>query len=398
MMNIVIVSYYYPPSEGPAGERLYFFAKKLSERRCNVIVLSANLGGGRYYPDLENVKHIQVGECPSFKGERRFNAAKKVLSFFKIKFHLLKSFNFLFNITPHGKWKSEVIDRIKSGNIKLPGNVDYVISSFPDRSSIDVGKIVSSYTGAKWIIDYRDLWSINHYSAHSTIVKSFLVWKEKEAIKDSKALIFASDSLMNDFKVYFNLSMKMISIYNGYNPLDSNIIKCKNKGLPFSIVYTGSLYGGKRDVTPFFNLLEEIPDSVFTIYLLSYVEDGKYINSVIPNHLSNRVLVRYEVPHNETIEVQKCADILALIVMNDGCDSSYPTAKIFEYMKTGIQIVSNASKNSEIDKILLETGSGCLIDEFKHSDRVEPLAKKNILKYSREVQNEKLYNLLESLK
>ena len=397
-MNVVIVSYYYPPSAGPAGERVYFFAKKLSDKKINVFILSANLGGDRHYPDLENVTHIQVGELASMAQKNRFIIVKRILSFFKVKFHILKSFGFLFNITPHGKWKNEVLNKLKFGELHLPDKIDYVISSFPDRSSIDVGKVVASATGSKWIIDYRDLWSINHYSGHSSLTKFFLVWKEKKIIKDSNALIFGSDGLMNDFIAHFDLSMKMISIYNGYNPLDQIKIERIKNDLPTSIVYTGSLYGGKRDITPFFNLLEEIPNSIFTICLLSYAEDGQYLTSVIPNHLSDRVLVRYEVPHNETIELQKRADILTLIVMNNGLDSSYPTAKIFEYMNAGVKIVSNASRGSEIDKILIETNAGCLIDDFETYNLIDNFENRSIRQYSREVQNEKLYELLQSLK
>ncbi|MDA8865585.1 hypothetical protein N9I24_04810 [Gammaproteobacteria bacterium] len=397
-MNVVLVSYSYPPSEGPAGERIYFFAKKLSDKKINVVILSANSGGERHYPDLDNVKHIQVGELVDLRYKSGFSLAKKVISFFKLKFHILKSFKFLFDLTPHGRWKNEVLNKIKSGHIRLPNQVDFVISSFPDRSSVDVGKVIANQYKAKWIIDYRDLWALNHYSDHSSITKLYLGWKEKLIIKNSCALIFASDGLMSDFKTYFNLPTKMLSIYNGYNPLDQKRKEPRNLDAPFSIVYTGSLYGGKRDISPFFKLLDEIPDSVFKICLLSKYADSDYIESIIPDHLSNRILIRYEVPHNETIELQKSADILALVVTNDGIDFSYPTAKIFEYMKAGVEIVSNARPGSEIDKILLETKSGCLIDNYIAKGQNPEFNKRNILKYSREVQNEKLYNLLISLK
>jgi len=119
--------------------------------------------------------------------------------------------------------------------------------------------------------------------------------------------------------------------------------------------------------------------SVFTIYLLSYSEGGEYIKSVIPRHLTDRVLVRYEAPHNETIKLQKSADILALIVMNNGLDFSYSTAKIFEYMNAGVKIVSNAAKGSEIDNILFETKSGCLIGDFVVSDGITDRNNRNIL-------------------
>ena len=397
-MNVVIVCYYYPPTEGPAGERIYFFAKKLSDKNINVVVLSADAGGERYYPDLDNVKNIKVGDATDLRKKTNFILAKKILSVLKFRFHILKSFEFLFNLTPHGKWKNEVLSKIESGQIALPQKIDFVISSFPDRSSIDVGKVISAQSGAKWIIDYRDLWSLNHYSGHSSITKAFLGWKEKAIVADAQALIFATNSFMNEFKTYFNLSMKMISIYNGYNPLDQERIGVRDPKLPFSIVYTGSLYGGKRDISHFFDLLEQVPGSVFTICLLSYSEDGEYIKSVFPRHLTDRVLVRYEVPHNETIKLQKSADILALIVMNNGLDFSYSTAKIFEYMNAGVKIVSNASKGSEIDNILFETKSGCLIGDFVVSDDITDRGNRNILPYSRDVQNEKLYELLLSLK
>lgn len=179
------------------------------------------------------------------------------------------------------------------------------------------------------------------------------------------------------------------------------------------IVYTGMIYPGWRDPAPLFlavnNLIQsnKINKHQVEIHFYGQRQPGLY-ELVKEKSAESFVKIHGHVSREAALHAQEKAGLLLLLESGEEVAKGVLTGKIFEYMVSGVPILSLGSKeDSAIGEIISETGVGVVcaddVDKIEKSiiqvlqGKVDGIYSPNleaISQYSRKVQAENLLNQL----
>ena len=123
---------------------------------------------------------------------------------------------------------------------------DIIFSSATPYTSHLVAKKVSRKYNIPWIAEFRDLWSDNHYRKSSFFDR----WLEKRTMYSSNAMITVSDPLTQIMVTKYK--QPIYTVQSGYDAEDFKFQMNFTSSQKINIVYTGSIYEGKRDPSPLF--------------------------------------------------------------------------------------------------------------------------------------------------
>jgi glycosyltransferase involved in cell wall biosynthesis len=66
------------------------------------------------------------------------------------------------------------------------------------------------------------------------------------------------------------------------------------------------------------------------------------------------------VPHSDAIEIMQAADVLLLLMSDNGHWSDIMPAKVFEYLRSGTPVLAIAP-DGPASRVIIETGVGCVV-------------------------------------
>jgi hypothetical protein len=172
--NILIITYYWPPSGGPAVQRWLDFANRLAKDNYNVFVLTVSEQTATYTsydPTLLNQidpriqihyadaidyfafykKFIGKGTVPgnALADDTNPNFIKKISRFIRGNF---------FIPDPRIGWKKQAVKVAQK--IIIDEGIDVFITAGPPQSTHLIGLgLKSKKTNIKWIADFNDYWT-----------------------------------------------------------------------------------------------------------------------------------------------------------------------------------------------------------------------------------------------
>lgn len=414
--RITIVTYNWPPRNAIGTHRPYHWAKCWSQDpRFEVTVLTAK----KYsfdepldlkLPMLDNVLIIEVPFIKTNINVRKFN------------FRILKKIkNFLSKFLAHpidirNGWITQSKHLLKG----IADDTDIVISTYgPAASHILASQIKTLNPKCYFIADYRDLWSLNHLSNLNSKQREYEYQRESNTIINKANLLSTvSSDLANQLER--NLKIKTLVVPNGFDlSLDEvrNNLRSKNiyRG-KLIICYTGRIYVGHRDPTPLFYAIEQlIKEGRITADLIEvqiYGTGCEEIDTILRDNINFSYFVKLygHVNRDSILKIQKEASLLLLLESSDPVNQGVLTGKVFEYIATGVPILSLGSlKGSAIDELLISTGTGiCVQDDITLLKDVilDQINNKNkwynpnfdeICNYSRSIQAESFINRIMEL-
>ncbi len=403
LKKVLMITYYYPPMSTVAIHRIMRYAKHLSDYGWQPIILTVNKGSVQSDNDLlKNLDiNISVNRTYSFepfnlnnplfsytynslKEEKSEHIKGKYLNniIFKIARKLYHVFLYIVNIfmIPDNTigWLPFAV--LKGRKIIRGENIDIIYATGGPFTCFLIGFFLMKFYKKPLVLDYRDQLTGHVYHNETPyqfrivkkIQEKLLIFIEKKIIKYSKKIIFVSDM----FRRTFMLSHKEISqnrfitITNGYNDYTLKSIKnvsktANNKKLTF--VYSGTLYGPripKYFLTAIDQLIDEKKinkDRVEIIFIGTIM--NKEIFENINNMKYNQVVkVLGQIPYKEALYYIKISDVLLLIMGNTQLDKIAIPVKVFEYFLTNNFILGLTPKKSELDRIILESNTGKVID------------------------------------
>ncbi len=299
---------------------------------------------------------------------------------------------------------------------------DYIISSFsPPAVHIVSHKLKLQYPNIKWIADFRDLWAYNHIIKAKGVFEKIEKRKEKKTISNADALITVSAPLTKEMKKHYPLH-KIFTIENGFDPDEfphwkRNITtqpKLRNK---LVISYLGTIYPKRRDPSILFQavneLIEEKKITKRDIEINFYGNNKKELTDIIEKKKYNKfniINIKGFVSREQSLKIQKESDLLLFLEWNDPSAKGVLTGKLFEYLVSGTPILAlGISKENAAGEVIEKTQTGKLFlekEELKKEllkifleKRIEFYNPnlKEIEKFSREKQVEKLIEILESV-
>jgi glycosyltransferase involved in cell wall biosynthesis len=241
---------------------------------------------------------------------------------------------------------------------------DLIIATSPPEVVFFVARSLSRRTGVPWVADFRDLWFRDMRLHHSRVASSLSGPVNRWLVKDACALVTVSRGLQNRLSAY--LGRDVLVSYNGYfekEPERAPPAASRADG-KLRIVYTGRLYPGRQNPEALFEALRklksDIPDLAARLSVHFFGFDAPRLRPLFARHGVDDCVVAHDfVTYQESIELQRGADILLFLDWTDPRAEGVLTGKLFEYLGSGRPILALGNRrDSEAAGIIAKAEAG----------------------------------------
>ena len=415
MKKLLIIVYYWPPCGGVGVQRWLRFIKYLPQHGWEATVLTTQNGD---YPAIDESllaeipKEIEVirTKTPTFSGMYKKTGENKVPygsleinsndSFFKkvsiwIRLNLvIPDARKIWNRFAYNSARKEL----------LTNKYDAVITTGPPHSTHLIGLKLKNKYNINWIVDLRDPWTQMGYLKNVkrlSVTSYFDKRLENKVVKSCDALLAASQKIISDLDCPPD---KIHLITNGFDPQDYKEIQKKRIDENFNLNYFGSLPPESNPISVLKAVIQLHKQGITNIKMNFW---GNISEEVIAplNKLDDSGIIKFHqhIAHDKAIELMFNSSMLLLMINNVKNNEGIITAKIFEYMGSGITILGVGPTSSEPATILYETGSGKMfqydeVDEIaEYIESVYKLWKQGKEKGSKDIEKYSCMNLTKKL-
>ncbi|PWB76156.1 hypothetical protein C3F09_00990 [candidate division GN15 bacterium] len=231
--------------------------------------------------------------------------------------------------------------------------VDLILSSSPPHSAHLLAAHVASRTHKPLIVDFRDLWTQNTSYAERKLSPALGRRDrryELSVLRQAAGITVNTDTfkaqLMENNS--FLRSDQIDVVTNGFDPDDFKEFVASGTGENrFTLLYTGSLYGGHRNPEFFFTAvrmwMNQRPEVAGQIRLLFIGNWAPEHAGLIERHGLGEVIVKRDwMPQREALKETFAADLLLLFQGFDPALAAAIPRKLYEYMITNKPIMAFA--------------------------------------------------------
>lgn len=373
--NVLLITYYWPPSGGAGVHRWLRFSNYFKENNCNLTVYCPEDAA---WPAIdENLnKHVSndvtVIRRKIFEPNKFLNRGKKA----GVGFTQSKKQSFvqkamiwvrgnLFIPDSRVFWIKPSV-RFLSTYLKNHPEITTIISTGPPHSTHLIALKLKEKFDLKWIADFRDPWTqIDFYAdllpgkradkKHKRLEKLVLT-KANEVVTVSNACAEGLEEIAK---------RKIHVVTNGYNfpEFDSSKVELNQD---FTISHFGSMPFTRNPLVLWKVLGQLIQSNTemaarLKINLIGTV-DYQVINSLKEFDLEDYVTITPPIPHQESILLQRSSQLLLLVANNAGNVKGILTGKFFEYLGAKRPIIAIGENESDLQTIVNHTKCGCFVD------------------------------------
>lgn len=373
-LRIVIVTFAWPPRNSIGAHRPYSWARYWSAAGAQVRVLTA-----RKYaydepldlnlPPLPNVEVIET----DYASDRRSLATHIFGSSLRKPARWLyrKLQGKVFQLpNPREEWLAAVSPSLND----LSQSCDIVVSTYDPRTVHQIAaQMKCENPDLIWIADYRDLWSLNHISGLSAADREAECQLELATVGRYADLVCSVSNDLAEQQGAF-VAKPFLTIANGFDVDKEDVDAALSSPLRsvsgvMKIVYTGKLYPDLRDPLPLLQAIVGLEsdgmiapgDVELHLYggqldgLQSIVRSGQYDHILrLHGHVSREI----------ALSAQAEAHFLLLLESPRPDARGVLTGKVFEYIASGVPILSLGSRrNSAIGRLLAQTGTGLCTED-----------------------------------
>lgn len=397
MLNIIYISYYYPPSNNIGASRSFNQVSALRELGHKVIVFYA-ANDNKSYIKNSYVNHkddycLTVESSYTYKNVSTRSLIRRAI--IRLFSRSIIDFFRSLQIYIFGERRDWLTDKIfYDAKQKLIGiRPDLIISTCsPLENHFFASRIKEAYN-CFWIAEFRDCWSFNTMgfaTSPDSYTSKLLRTKEKSALKGSDLILAVTPHIEEYYKKYF--SVQTYLIYSGWVEHDNRslIPKITNQNdSKIKIIHLGSLLHGRRSPEVIFKIFSEnkIIREKFRLYFIG--RDSELFKDSLSevNRLSESIILHKEIDMFQARVEGRSADYLLILMMNHPHEKHTLTGKIYEYVAIGKPIIIYDPVGSEASKFIQRHSLGyicknkeeltnCLLD-INHS--------KNLIKLNDEI-------------
>ena len=370
MKNILVVTYYWPPSGAAAVQRWLKISRKLHKEGHNVVIITTKKGD---YPqidesllkvipkDLKVVKTNSINYGTMFKfltREKKLPYGNMITdkkdSFFKRAFYWIRM-NF---IVPDARvgWVPFAIRAAKK-EMSLQ-KFDAVITTGPPHSTHLVGYFLKKKFGIKWISDFRDPWT-NIFYNKKTKRNKFIVkidkFIEKEVVKNSDYTLLVSKSWLNVIP-----KGNVVIMPNAFLASEFENIKY-SKSDNFRIKYIGKFinYDYIDDVLEQIGEFSQKKDNIEISFIGDY---GCVTPELKRKYPKISFICKDFIPHKDAIQEMVNSEMLILLINDYDGNKGLVPSKVFEYIATRTFILGYGPSDGDAAQYIKESQSGVMID------------------------------------
>ncbi len=353
MKRVIIISYQFPPYGGKAVQRVSKLAKYLPHFGWLPIIFTMPVTESDGVMDrslLEELPSSVEIYRPQYK------------SFWNLIPHDIRKY--LHNPLPdkYRDWVNAVEDNLI--NLIKDSEANALISTSPSHSVQLLGLAAKEKTQIPWIADFRDQWT-GHPDFIEVKNTKPIFEMESTVLKKADVIVTAAPCSKRDFQKKVS-GEKIHVIENGYDEEDFHLIDWSHphNHEELRIGYNGTVRP-IEDPTPLLETISAllnkgiINQKTITLTFICNAKGNKIFKPFKKLITAGILHVYNYLPHPESLARMAKMDI-SLLLLTKGRDI-YP-AKVFEYMYLGNPIVSLSTPGDDLNKIIIETNSGTVVD------------------------------------
>lgn len=365
MKNILYVAFYYNHSNEIASKRLQGVAKYLPNYGFKPIVIVPKTSNKTVQVNNVEVIETEYEDMISkfLPGRQGSEVSNEPTSQSEANPVISKAISIAGEIFayPDGMkyWKKPAFDKcceiIESEEI-----CGIISSSFPITAHTIAHDLKEKYD-IPWIADLRDLWNLNPYINHTPIRNYFEKRLELKTFENVDVLT-TTTPLAQETLQSLHPQKKIIPVVSGYDPEDFENIKQTKTTDKMTLMYAGSLYGGKRDPSILFDAINQLINE-------NKIESEKiaidfYGDSTNLKELSQKydveanVNVHGRITHDEVLQNQMNSDVLLLISWMNESEKMFIPGKVYEYIASKKPILSIGYKEGSLKDLIEKTEIG----------------------------------------
>ena len=397
-LAVLLVSYWFPPSNAIGAVRIGHFAKCLYEAGHDVRVLTAENAGDRSLPlgiPAERVIYVRaprVGEWvnslihPPLRLVRRVGGAApaevnraapaEVARDQAASISRPVSGSVAANLRRHYYALMQIPDtyapwmrRATAAGRKLVKHwrPDIILASAPPNSGLIAAWRIARVCHAPWIADLRDLWADNSYYNHP----NWRLWIDRliePAVLRSAAGLVTVSPIWADI-LRGKYEQPVACIPNGFVAEDFPAVPTgPEPGDVVSILYTGSIYAGYRDPAPLFQAIALLTPAERRHVAVHFYGPGDsdaqdVMAAAAAVGVADRAFLHARVSYRESLSLQQSADVLLLLQWNHIKDAGNIPAKFFEYLGARRPILLIGYEHGNLAQMIRERDTGIVAND-----------------------------------
>lgn len=379
MRNVLIVTYYFPPSGGPGVQRVLKFCTYLLEYGWRPVILTVKDAD---YParDESLLKEIPseaiVYRTPIFEpydlyrkftgkkkgtpvdvntipkpGERR-SMQERLAEFVRATFFI-----------PDARigWKKSAV--AEGLEIVKKHDIQAIYSSSPPYTCALIARAIKRKTGLPWIAGFRDPWTgflstPDRWFLPAAIDRHY----ERAVFAECDRMDVAWEGILKDFHAKYPdiPTAKVHHLPNGFDSADFPTVEVMEKER-FTVTYTGSMYG-KRNPETFFAAVTKLVETGAVDparFRLQFIgRFGAEVREMFEHPvLKPSIIVHDYMPHAASVRHLFQSDALLMVVDDFKGNEEIVPGKVYEYMGAGKPIITLAPEGA-VTQVIEQTRSG----------------------------------------
>ena len=372
MSRVLLISELFYPINRIGALRPSKICKYLIDRGYDIDVITAYPSEGIYNSD-----HCKV--FPLRKASLKINNSVESTRYIKWNGKFMNQLRYLkrtvLSYRAGKKYAQKAIAIFESGTLNAE-DYDACFTTYGPVSSILIGlELKRKYHIKNWICDFRDPMAVKMCSV---FMFPFYKYLQNRACKYADKIIAVSNGYVRHI-CGNKYQKKTYMIPNGYDISDAVAVSERQKNDKLTLVYVGTLYEGKRDISPIFRALYELSAGAdIDITKIKFVYAGADFANLVSQakrYNMQQILENYgKLPRNECLKMQYDSDMLVLSTWNNKGEEGVFPGKFLEYMLMGRPIISITDGNmpdSEVTSVMREGKFGIAYESIHNKeDRV----------------------------
>lgn len=351
--HLLIFSYWFPPANAVGASRPVAIARHFADRgwRVTVVAGAASAVPPTFAADLTGfdvhyVRDSWLTRQSSFRAERsdgaqRLSTALRLLSW------------------PDHVWPVSRAMKRRAFAL-LPGGPppDVILSTALPFSVHTAARAVARRTGALFVADNRDIWAHNPYKWTAPFYAPFEPGHERRMLSSADLIVAVSEGMSGIYRTaYPHLSDRILTVTNGVDDEGRAETPARHLGGPsrLRLVYTGILYGERRDVKPLLRAAQGLGRPVAIDF---YGSEPDIVRQLAAEFPGLAITDRGRVSRAAALRAQAEADAAVLVVGTDPWEDTLLPGKLFEYIGSGRPIIALANGDSDSGRIIARHGLG----------------------------------------
>ncbi len=376
--KLLIATYYWPPSGGPAVQRWLSLTAELSKLGWKIWLLTVDEKYATYqaedhtlvervHPNITVIKtktiepfgfyKLLFGKksipAPGFSNESNPSMLKRISRFIRGN---------LFIPDPRKYWRS--FGEKAAEKIIRENGISLIITAGPPHSTHFIGKSLKKKLNIHWICDFHDLWTdVIYYDLlyHLPVVKKIDQRLEADILTSCNRIITVGEKYQHKLlSKSQSLSPAKFHIARiGYDD-HINEVKPTSPSNTFIISYIGSIadyYQPEIFIRCYAKLIRDFPTLKFLLRFVGTISPA-ILHLFKESKVEDYIELTGYVQHAKAVEYLKQSTVLLLINPVTKDESMVIPGKVYEYLAARKPIINITKLNSETAQLISECNAG----------------------------------------